>query len=402
MFKRALILLLFAAFAAHASDHLDTPTVIADPAADIGDLYAWTSADGRRLNLVMDIVAHQFSDKLQYVFHVDSGPQFGRTTASVSIVCRFDTAMACRANGIDASRMRLFAGLRDDPFFNNVRGTRAALNVASAALKAPLGGTKVDAAGCPHFDEATTRAILDEWRHTDGGPGRNFLAGWLTSAIVVSIDLDAVNRGGPKLAVWAAVLNGGKQIERVGRPLTKNALIGLFAGEDASNKRKEEYNRTAQKDWPQFVPDLEASLALYDGFDGRCGNAFFADPKSPKPYHRLATILADDRLWINSKVTTCKQFFALELMESGRRRRSRRRRHAERRLRRAHAHRGCLRRLPLAARDGPDPRPSRRRRRRRSRALEHRLPFPRAPRPRHHARCHRHRESRSSDRAARQ
>jgi len=29
----------------NASDHLDTPTVTADPAADIGDLFAWTSAD---------------------------------------------------------------------------------------------------------------------------------------------------------------------------------------------------------------------------------------------------------------------------------------------------------------------------------------------------------------------
>src|SRR5260370_25626887 len=78
--------------AAYASDHLDTPTVIADPAADIGDIFAWTSSDGRRLNLVMDIVAHQFSDRLQYVFHVDSGERFGKTTASTLIVCRFDAA----------------------------------------------------------------------------------------------------------------------------------------------------------------------------------------------------------------------------------------------------------------------------------------------------------------------
>ena len=66
----------------YASDHLDTPTVIADPAADIGDIYAWTAPDGRHLNLVMDIVAHRFSDRLQYVFHVESGQQFGRTTAA--------------------------------------------------------------------------------------------------------------------------------------------------------------------------------------------------------------------------------------------------------------------------------------------------------------------------------
>jgi hypothetical protein len=54
----------------YASDHLDTPTVIADPAADIGDMFAWMAPDGRHVNLVMDIVAHQFSDRLQYVFHV--------------------------------------------------------------------------------------------------------------------------------------------------------------------------------------------------------------------------------------------------------------------------------------------------------------------------------------------
>src|SRR5438874_7441620 len=79
---------------AYASDHLDTPTVIADPAADIGDLFAWTSSDGRRLNLVMTVVAHRFSDRLQYVFHVDSGVRLGETTATTSIMCRFDAASA--------------------------------------------------------------------------------------------------------------------------------------------------------------------------------------------------------------------------------------------------------------------------------------------------------------------
>src|SRR5579863_4273083 len=123
---------------ASASDHLDTPTVIADPAADIGDIFGWTSSDGRRLNLVMDIVAHDFSDRLQYVFHVDSGEHFGKTTATTLIVCRFDVAhkLECWIGGADYvrgdagntsgiegknRRFRLFAGLRDDPFFNNVK-----------------------------------------------------------------------------------------------------------------------------------------------------------------------------------------------------------------------------------------------------------------------------------------
>src|SRR5258708_4651974 len=138
--------------AAYASDHLDTPTVIADPAADVGDIFAWTSADGKRLNLVMDIVAHQFSNRLQYVLHVDSGEHFGQTTATTLIACRFDVTNnlecwvgktdyihgnASNPDGIEGenNRFRVFAGLRNDPFFNNVKGTRAAYNVACAALQ---------------------------------------------------------------------------------------------------------------------------------------------------------------------------------------------------------------------------------------------------------------------------
>jgi hypothetical protein len=79
------VILVGAAGASRASDHLDTPTVIANPQADIGDVYAWTSANGRQLNLIMDIVGRTFSDKLQYVFHIDSGRKFGKTTATTSI-----------------------------------------------------------------------------------------------------------------------------------------------------------------------------------------------------------------------------------------------------------------------------------------------------------------------------
>ena len=36
---------------ARASDHLDSPATVANPAADIGDVYAWTSPEGKQLNL---------------------------------------------------------------------------------------------------------------------------------------------------------------------------------------------------------------------------------------------------------------------------------------------------------------------------------------------------------------
>ncbi len=336
-----------------ASDHLDTPTVIADPAADIGDIFAWTSPDGHHLNLVMDIVAHKFSDRLQYVFHVDSGRRFGKTTATTLIVCRFDVANAveCWAGNADylhgdASdaaglegknrRFRVFAGLRDDPFFNNVKGTRAMYEVARTALK---NGTPVDGAGCPRFHETNSRSILDTWRHTDGGPATNFLAGWKSSSLVISIDLDVVTAGGRVLAVWGAVHKApnrgsssakstssripsvptlGEQIERTARPLIKNALVGgPLAPHNESNQRKEAYNRVTRNGWAQFSADIKKTLGLYDGFDGTCGNQWLADAKT-KPsdrYDVLAKVLADDRLWVNSNSTACTQFLAVELTE---------------------------------------------------------------------------------------
>ena len=156
----------------HASDHLDTPSAIGDPRADIGDLYAWTSPDGKHLNLVLDIVGHTFSDKLDYVFHIDSGKRFGHTGASTAIRCRFrsGTDVTCTAGNADVAHgdpgdtrgltsehgsFRVFAGPRDDPFFNNVKGTRAAYDKAHAALDA---GAKVDGAGGPAFEQAAEPA----------------------------------------------------------------------------------------------------------------------------------------------------------------------------------------------------------------------------------------------------
>jgi hypothetical protein len=312
-----------------ASDHLDTPSVIANPQADIGDVFAWTSYDARRLNLVMTIVGKSFSDRLQYTFHIDSGHHFGKTTDTTGVTCKFprpgitecNVGAADSASG-DASgseglrgrhgRFRVFTGLRDDPFFNNVKGTRAAYQVAAAALR---NGATVDGAGCPSFDPATSAEIFKQWSHTDGGPATNFLAGWTSSAIVVSVDLPLVTHGGKLVAVWATTSAGSKQIDRAARPLTGNALLGTVASEEISNRLKEDYNAATPRTGERFVPEIEKGLALYDGFDGKCGNQLLSTQAAPaaKRYEKFARVLADDRLWVNTESTICTQLFAVEL-----------------------------------------------------------------------------------------
>jgi hypothetical protein len=300
--------------AARASDHLDTPTVAMNPRADIGDLYAWTSPDGKQLNLVMTVVAQSFSDQVEYTFHIDSGKRLGATTGTTSIVCRFgaDQVADCRAD--NEAQLRVFAGKRDDPFFNNVRGTRAAYQRAAAAVR---NGAATDGAGCPGFDAKTTEAILSEWRHTDGGTASDFLEGWTPASLVVAIDIERVARQGPLLGIWATTSSAYGQLDRVGRPLTGNALLGTLATAVESDKMKEDYNRATPTTAARFVPEIEKNLGLYDGFDGKCGNQLLASKSvtGAGRYRELATLLADDRLWVNSAYGVCKQFFALELAE---------------------------------------------------------------------------------------
>jgi hypothetical protein len=106
----------------------------------------------------------------------------------------------------------------------------------------------------------------------------------------------------------------GAQIERDARALTANSLVGPLAADEVSDRRKEEYNRAAPKDWPQFSSDIQLTLGLYDGFDGTCGNQWLADRGAAPAmrYRVLAKTLADDRLWVNSKSTTCTHYLAVE------------------------------------------------------------------------------------------
>ena len=173
---------------ASAADHRDGPAVRADPAADINDLFAWTSADANRIYLVMTVFpfsteAAHFSDAVQYVFHTSSQPAFGSDdTSSLEIVCDFDTAQAvrCRAGAEtsvsgDASdpaglvsndgRLRVFTGPRNDPFFFNLNG----FNATTAIVAEAAGELSFDDAGCPQLDAPTSTALVTQLQTEPGG-----------------------------------------------------------------------------------------------------------------------------------------------------------------------------------------------------------------------------------------
>ncbi len=50
-----LAMLLLGLSTALAADHIDSPGAVADPAADITDLLAWTNANGTKINLIMNV-----------------------------------------------------------------------------------------------------------------------------------------------------------------------------------------------------------------------------------------------------------------------------------------------------------------------------------------------------------
>lgn len=226
------LLLLLAAPLALAADHTDGPAASADPTADITDLFAWTSPDGKDLNLIMNVFpaatsAAKFSDAVQYVFHTNSQASFGAAaTSSEDIVCTFDAAQkiscwagssyvtgdASSTSGIASSdgKLRVFAGLRDDPFFFNLDGFKDA--VADVKATAAAGGLPApDAAGCynlgnPGSSGTIASVLVADLTHTSHGanPAVDHFAGLNVLSIALQVDLSLVNKGGPVVGVWGS------------------------------------------------------------------------------------------------------------------------------------------------------------------------------------------------------
>jgi hypothetical protein len=259
---------------ARAADHGDgTASGIAlalEPAADVNDVFAWMSADASRVYLAMSVFPgasanSRFSDAVKYVFHTSSVATYLGASAPRDVICTFSNATpqvascwvtdpanasvkayvtgnAGAVGGITSgdARLRLFAGLRDDPFFFNLAGFRNAASTVGAALKEAgptLMGTYIKGLdpthpGCPILSAAGRTTVVGYISHdcTGAGPAVDFFkkpAGTenascttkpalvstmsnntgLTGsvlAIVLSVDKTLLTAGGAVLAVWGA------------------------------------------------------------------------------------------------------------------------------------------------------------------------------------------------------
>ena len=219
----ALAVALFAAPLALAADHQDGPAATADPSADITDVFAWMSADASMVNLVMDVFPFatgtpQFSNAVQYVFHTSSQASFGAAVAgTVNVICTFDTAQniscwagdeyvtgnASATTGLSSAsgKLRVFAGLRNDPFFFHLDGFKNTVATVTAAK----GGLTFDTNGCPMLDMPTSTLLVTQLMTApDGGPPQDHFLGANLLAIVVQLDKSILTAGGPLVSVWAA------------------------------------------------------------------------------------------------------------------------------------------------------------------------------------------------------
>jgi hypothetical protein len=246
---------LFVTHKSHAADHLDAPTIkmVANRMADINDVYAWTTADATKVNLVMTVSpaddnTHMFGPSVQYVFHVTSHPGGTNAQAFVTpgsetrVICTFasETSVQCwvadgqtaldyvtgdpsNTAGITSAdhKMKVFAGRRSDPFFFNLSGFLTAQATVEDACSGGAGMPRMacpgvlsavtDAAGCPNIG-AVAPTIAGQLSATPAGmvgpcpPGvKDCFAALNVRAIVVQLDKSLVLAGTDHLlSVWGS------------------------------------------------------------------------------------------------------------------------------------------------------------------------------------------------------
>ncbi|MEO1267183.1 MAG: DUF4331 family protein [Myxococcota bacterium] len=205
-----------------AADHIDAPAAVAEPTADITDIYAWMTPDASKLNLVLNVspfatADSAFSDAVVYAFHINSSAGYGENQTETLLLCAFADAenvecwlgdeyvggKATDPAGLasDSGALKVFTGLRNDPFFMEFTGFTLTVDAVVAAA----GSLDFDDAGCPTLDDATSAALVGQLQSgMNGAPASDTFAGANVLSLVIQVDKSLVTAGGPVLGVWAS------------------------------------------------------------------------------------------------------------------------------------------------------------------------------------------------------
>jgi hypothetical protein len=134
-------------------------------------------------------------------------------------------------------------------------------------------------------------------------------AGDDTPDIDASEDIDADGGDPPPPAL-------GPQMDRMGRPAVNTALNHTFDSDAvATQAAKDAWNQNDDRStWvATFGEEIEANLAILDSLDTNCGNQLLAGATvDDERYDTLASVLADDQLYVNSASGTCTVYLAVE------------------------------------------------------------------------------------------
>lgn len=188
-----------------AADHGEAPLASSDQPADIADMYAWHQGD--KLYLAMTFAGARmpaadqtgtFDEGVLYGFHIDND---GDNAPDVDVWVRFGQneagAWGVKVEGLPGttgavigaaggtvtdtdSGLRVYSGLRDDPFFFDLQGFR---------------------------DTATSGSL--QFASLVGSGARDSLAGTNATAIVLEADLAAASGSSTALQIWGTT--GRKQ-----------------------------------------------------------------------------------------------------------------------------------------------------------------------------------------------
>jgi hypothetical protein len=296
------------------SDHASGPRAMTDPVVDITDMYAFPSPQRPGvLALVMNVFPFTgpsalFSDAVDYRFRLrsaafapDGAKAFSVGEKEISFTCRFTApsrsplvqegtctvstgqSVSFRVNdeqGGQAQGLRVFAGVRLDPFFFD--GGRMAMTMKTRKLS---------------FEPVGHATVFRQ----------NVLA------IVVEVEVASVlaDLGGPLVAVVSETARTGPitvRLERFGRPEIKNflLLLGEFDLRDLFNQ--EDAFRPSPGYHNAFRTRSSANLAFLDGLDGKTDW-----PLDASGIHPLADLLMADFMVVDvSKPFVGESYFEIE------------------------------------------------------------------------------------------